>query len=101
MLAIDIIHDLLSRGFTTSLTDTDGLSVAPAGQLTKDDRDRIKAYKNAAQSLAKFLGIDSQGDLQRARSAIRMYCELNQVTPDVAITVRAPHLPPVISVKDE
>jgi phage terminase small subunit len=55
----------------------------------------------AAQTLAKIFGLESQDDLQRARDAIKLYCEMKGCGPEVAIVALAPHVPAVLKVKDE
>lgn len=55
----------------------------------------------AAKTLVKIFGLDSQDELERGRSAIKMYCEMKDCTPEIAIIALAPHVPAVIKVKDE
>lgn len=55
----------------------------------------------ASQTLVKVYGLDSQDELERGRTAIKMYCEMENCSPQVAIIALAPHVPAVIRVKDE
>jgi phage terminase small subunit len=57
--------------------------------------------QEALKTLVRIFGVDSQDELERGRTAIKMYCEMKDCTPDVAIIALAPHVPAVIKVKDE
>jgi hypothetical protein len=57
--------------------------------------------QSASQTLTKIFGLDSQDELERGRTAIKMYCEMKDCGPEEAIIALAPHVPAVIKVKDE
>lgn len=78
------------------------------GESHKEDEviDRnveIELYSSqtAGAQLSKIFGLDSEDDLQRGRTAIKMYCEWKDCTPGEAIVALAPHVPAVLKVKDE
>jgi hypothetical protein len=63
----------------------------------------IETYSSqeAANTLVRVFGLDSQDELERGRTAIKMYCEMKDCGPEEAIIALAPHAPAVIKVKDE
>jgi hypothetical protein len=63
----------------------------------------IETYSSqeAAKTLVRVFGLDDQDELERGRTAIKMYCEMKDCGPELAIIALAPHVPAVIKVKDE
>jgi phage terminase small subunit len=57
--------------------------------------------QDALKTLARIFGLDAQDELERGRTAIKMYCEMKDCGPEEAIIALAPHVPAVIKVKDE
>lgn len=57
--------------------------------------------QEATKTLAKIMGLDGQEDLQRAREAIKLYCEIKGCSAEEAIAALGPHLPAVLKVKNE
>jgi len=83
-----------------------GESAGGEGEAEEEIIDRhveleLYSAQEAAKTLAKIFDVDSRDDLQRARTAIKMYCEMRNCEPEVAIVALAPHVPAVLKVKDE
>src|SRR5262249_43552027 len=57
--------------------------------------------QKAAVHLAKIFGVRSEEQLQMARNAIKLYCELKNCSPEIAIVDLAPHIPGVFRVRQE
>jgi hypothetical protein len=57
--------------------------------------------QKAANTLARIFGIVGEDDPQKARSALKLYMELQKCSAEVAIVALAPHIPAVLRVRDE
>jgi hypothetical protein len=83
-----------------------GKAAGEEGEESEEILDRnieleLYSAQEASKTLLRIFGLDSQDELERGRTAIKMYCEMNNCGPEEAILALAPHVPAVIQVKDE
>jgi len=88
------------------IKETVKLGKSDDGEETEEIIDRhieLEMYSSqvAGAHLSKIFGIDADDELQRGRTAIKMYCEMKNCTPAEAIVALASHVPAVLKVRDE
>ena len=88
------------------IKETVKLGKAADGEKTEEILDRsieLEMYSSqvAGAHLSKIFGMDTEDELQRGRTAIKMYCEMKNCTPAEAIVALAAHVPAVLKVRDE